>query len=211
MTRRIIRLALLLAPALACARTIEMEASAIADRMAMIAEDAPLMSWAAYMPWTGVYYANVMEIQQGRAFLIRFPMGDIPKKQRITNAELILTVQLTTGPDPRIYVWRILSDWGVGVCHQYRMIRPKPLEWAVPGGRGTSQDRAVRPTAVARIIEPGELVVNVTEDVEIWNAAAAQNHGWMLTVEDPGVIVRAACPLSDYSSQWKLRVTFEPE
>ena len=27
----------------------------------------------------------------------------------------------------------------------------------------------------------------------------------------PGVLVRAACPLYDPASQWKLRVTYEPE
>jgi hypothetical protein len=192
-------------------RTLVLEAAETADRMAAIAEDAPLMGWAAYMPWPEIYYGGALDLQQGRGFLLRFPLAAIPKGQRITNAELIFTVHLTSGPEPRLYVWRLVADWGVGACYQYRMTRPKPVEWAVPGARGSSVDRAVRPTAVSRIQGPGEQVVNVTEDVEIWCAGAAPNQGWLITVEDPGVLVRAACPLYDPASQWKLRVTYEPE
>lgn len=192
-------------------RTLVLEASSTADRMAAIAEDAPRMSWAAYMPWPGIYYGSAMDLQQGRGLLIRFPLESIPQGQRITHAELIFTIHLTSGPEPRLYIWRLLADWGVGVCHQYRMIRPQPVEWIVPGARGSSLDRAIRPTAVPRIQGPGERVVNVTEDVEIWYTGAAPNQGWIITVEDPGVLVRTACPLYDTATQWKLRVTYEPE
>ncbi len=193
------------------ARTIVLDAASEADRMAVIAENAPLMSWAAYMPWEGIYYGSAIDIQQGKGFLIRFPMGAIPAGQRITNAELIFSVQLASGATPRLYFWRVLSEWGAGVCHQYRMTRPKPMEWALPGARGSSSDRAIRPTAIHPIAGPGEKIVNLTEDVEIWYAGAAKNQGWLITVEDPGVFARMFCPIFETESQWKLRITFEPE
>lgn len=192
-------------------RTIVLDAVATVDRMAVIAEDAPNMSWAPYTPWANTYYGNAIDFQQGRAMLIRFPLEAVPKGQRVTNAELIFTVTLVSGVEPRLYIWRLLPDWGAGVCHRFRMTRPRQQEWAKPGARGSSQDRAVRPSAVCRIQGPGEYIANVTEDLEIWVTGAAANQGWLISVEDPGMVVRTACPLYESISQWKLRITYESE
>ena len=38
-------------------------------------------------------------------------------------------------------VWRVLPEWGIGACFQYRMTYPKKQEWSVAGARGKSTDR----------------------------------------------------------------------
>jgi len=79
------------------------------------------------------------------------------------------------------------------------------------GGEGVSTDRATRPTAVVKVTSPGEFTVNVTEDVELWQAGQAPNYGWAVTVEDPDVLVRVASPVGVGRGGWKFLVTYEAE
>ena len=179
--------------------------------MAAIDEVAPRQSWAAYLPWTATYYTSAVEIVHGRSFLIRFSFDQVPPGQRITHAECVVPVRTYSGTEPRFYVWRILADWGPGVCHVYRAVLPDEVKWAVPGARGGSSDRATRPSAIVKLQSVGEQVINVTEDVELWYTGAAPNYGWILTVEDRGISARFSSPAWDGVQAWKLRITYEPE
>jgi hypothetical protein len=64
---------------------------------------------------------------------------------------------------------------------------------------------------VVRISNTGDQVVNVTEDVELWYTGAAANHGWILTHEDTGSLIRLSSPVWATRGNWKLRITYEPE
>ncbi len=206
-----LRLALLfLIAASAGAHTIVIDANE-ADRMAAISDAAPRMSWAAGEEWPAIYSSANLELVLGRAFLFRFALDKIPAGQRITFAELILPVQQFSGVEPRFYLWRVLPEWGPGVSHRYRIAAPAKKEWAAPGARGLASDRALRPSAVVRVLAAGEQVINVTGDLELWHAGAAPNRGWLLTVEDPGVALRFPSPAWDAPAAWKLRITYEPE
>lgn len=202
--------ALVLCAGWCSARTVVVEGTEI-DRTAGLASDAPRMSWALTGLRPGIYSTALLDLVPGRGFLFRFPLDRIPPGHRITQAELILPVEGTEGTDPRLYIWRVTADWGVGACHEFRMTVPRKIPWSRPGAAGRYSDRAGRPTVVARLVTPGPKVFNVTEDVELWQSGAATNGGWLLTVEDHGVRVRLASPLGGGERQWKLRITHEPE
>ena len=118
---------------------------------------------------------------------------------------------LSPATGARLQVRRLLAEWGPGVSHQFRMVRPQRLEWSTPGARGLGQDRAASATASTMIKGSGETTLNVTEDVELWYSGAAPNHGWTLTAEDEGVFVRMQSPFWGAPKGWKLRITFEPQ
>lgn len=193
------------------ARTIELT-DADSDQMAVIGPQAPRSGWLMNEMGAGEFTTTLLDLRAERSFLIRYPLDRVPPGQRITRAEWILPVGLVnpTG-ELRLYVRRIVGDWGAGVCHLYRMLRPKKVAWTVPGAAGVSTDRAAQPTAIVRISGPGEQTVNVTEDVELWYTGAAENHGWILTVEDPDVLIRFGSPLWDGKGTLKLRIIYEPE
>jgi hypothetical protein len=195
---------------LSSARTVVLEGQEI-DRVAGIASDAPRMGGAMSWLRAGIYTTALLDLVPGRSFLFRFPMERIPAGERITQAELILPIELVEGTDPRLYVWRVAVEWGVGACYDYRRTVPQKIAWTRPGAGGRFADRAGRPTVVARLLAPGQKVLNVTEDVELWQAGAATNWGWLLTVEDPGVRIQLGSPLGNGERQWKLRITHEPE
>ncbi len=196
--------------ATADARTIVIDGSDV-DRIAAMTESGPRLSLAGIESAPSVFAASALEVAPGHSALVRFRLTAIPKGMRITNAELILPVATYGGTDPRFYVWRLLAAWGPGVCHLYRQTRPERVAWAMPGARGGASDRSIRPTAVPRLSAAGDLVVNVTDDLELWQAGAAPNHGWLITVEDPGAFVRFPSPAWDGLQSWRLRVTYEPE
>ena len=50
----------------------------------------------------------------------------------------------------------------------------------------------------------GEVLINLTEDVELWYTGAGKNHGWILTVEDD-VLIRMGSPVGHGKGQWKRR------
>ena len=196
----------------AAARTVVIDAAEI-DRAGAIADDAPRMSWAGYQPWTAtIYHSNAVDLMPGHSMLVRFPITKIPAGQKITSAELIVPVEGIGGNDVRFYLWRLLPEWGHGVCHLYRSTRPAKSPWTVSGVRGVATDRAVQPTAIVRLTAVGEQAINVTEDVELWYTGAVPNNGWMFTVEDSGTFVRIPSPtLADRAQTWRLRITYEPE
>jgi hypothetical protein len=183
------------------------------EQMAAISADAPRMSWAGTVYGAGFEHSNhFFDLTTKQAFLIRYPLESIPRGQRITKAEFIVPyMQVSPAGGVRVQVRRLLKEWGAGVSHQLRMVRPQRAEWHTPGARGLGQDRAGEATATATLKGMGEQIFNVTEDVELWYAGAAPNHGWIVSAEDQDVFVRLRSPFYGYPKSWKLRITFEPE
>jgi hypothetical protein len=209
--KRVWPLLLLTSALAASARTVILEGAAI-DRAAAIHEDAPRLGWAAQASRPGCFDSGNIMVTPRSSFLIRFDQSPIPKGQRITRADLIVPVLYGAGADLRFYVWRVTGEWGPGVCWQYRTVRPRTNEWARAGARGAGADRAIRPGAVVAVPRiPSDCSVNVTEDVALWQAGAAPAWGWLFTVEDPDAAVMLASPLWQGITQWKLKITYEPE
>jgi hypothetical protein len=181
------------------------------EKIAMICKEAPRHSWAGYEASTGTFNAVYLELVPNRSFLIRYPIDRVPKGQRITNAELIVNATYKGAGESRVSIRRILAEWGPGVCHLYRMTRPKKVEWAVEGAQGASSDRAAKPSAVVRVNDVGDYAVNITEDVELWYTGAAANHGWIMTIDDEGGYLRMPSPAWTTRGNWRLRITYEPE
>lgn len=194
------------------ARTIVLT-EADCELMACIQADAPRMSWAGTANTTAEYGVNAIDLYTGKsAFLIRYPLEKIPAGQKITRAEWLIPYQIVSPPGgARLQVRRILKTWGPGVSHLNRMTRPQKVPWSVPGARGVGQDRAAEATAVVSIKNAGEQSVNVTQDVELWYTGAAQNNGWMITLEDQDSWIRIGSPMWSNPKGYKLRITFEPE
>lgn len=190
------------------ARTIVIT-DAVCDRMAMIAAVAPRMSWA-YAPIHALGFTSEgILLRPEAALLIRFPLDGIPKGQRIVKAELLVPLGQFHKPGPRIHLHRVLADWGPGCCWLYRTTKPEKVPWAVVGCAGGSTDRAPRPTATLRPEKPGEIAVNVTEDIERWNSGGTPNNGWVFTCEDD-TLVTLSSPIWQSPNSWKLRITYEP-
>lgn len=202
-------LILCLAAGAGWARTLVLDGEEI-DLAAGMAAEAPRMGWAMSLLTPDIYTTAQLDVIPGRGFLFRIPLHRIPAGERITQAELILPVATVEGTDPRLYLWRVVAGWGVGACYEYRSTVPQKIPWTRPGAGGRYSDRAGRPTVVARLTTPGQKIFNVTEDVELWQAGAATNWGWLLTVEDPGVRIQLSSPFSAGERQWKLRITHEP-
>jgi hypothetical protein len=180
------------------------------DLMAAIAAEAPTLSWAGFEAGGPSFVPVYIEMIPSRAFLIRYPIDKVvPKGQRITQAEWIIPVIYLTS-EQKLYVHRLIGPWGAGVSHKYRMVRPEKTEWNTPGAKGAASDRAIKPSAVLRVTETGDAVVNVTKDVELWHSGTAANQGWIITVEDRG-FVRLSSPVWTTRGNWKLRITYEPE
>ena len=180
-------------------------------KTAVISSESPRAGWAGSFSAVGSYSNFYAELYPTSAVLIQFPLERIPAGYRITNAELTMPLALSYPVgEQRLYVRRLIAEWGAGVCHQYRMTRPKKVEWSQPGGRGAASDRVARPTGVLRTSAPGNYTLNVTQDVELWYSGEVPNYGWILTVDDPLVFIRLNSP--SYSrGLWKLHVTYEPE
>ncbi|MCE9605991.1 MAG: hypothetical protein K8U03_13935 [Planctomycetia bacterium] len=206
--------ALACAAASACAvsaRTIELT-DFDCDRMAVISPQIPLSGWAGAENVPGQFTSSLLDLQGQRVFLVRYPLDRIPTGQRIVRAEWIVPVDLIAGAgEAKIYVRRVLGPWGKGVCYDFRTRVPKPVPWGQAGARGVATDRAAQPTAIVSVSETAEVTINVTEDVELWNTGAAENQGWLMTVEHPTALVRLASPLWTGVGRYKLRVTYEPE
>jgi hypothetical protein len=186
------------------------------ERMAFISVVAPRLSWATSEQGNGVFPNRyTLTFRPGRAFLICYPLEQIPKGQRIASAEWVVPVRQADGPG-HLRVRRIMRDWGAGVSYQHRTVRPKKEEWSKPGAQGVSTD-AARPSALARVTGRGDVAINVLEDVELWYTGGAPNHGWLLSVEDQNGQVDCFSPLSyggvEYAGygRWKLTITFEPK
>ena len=188
----------------AIGRTIVLDSSDW-DQAAFIMADEPLSSWGSI---------NHFRMSPRQALLIRYSLDKIPSGMHVTNAEWIIPIY--EGIDVRFYIWRILQDWGPGVCWQYRSTLPEKLPWAEAGARALGTDRFVRPTESCRAQgtdrsqygSDAGLVVNVTKDVALWHTGAAQNCGWIITAEDH---ISVHSPFGRGPDMWKLRITYEPE
>lgn len=193
------------------ARTIELS-DFDCDRMAVISPQAARSSWAMTELGPGEFTTTMIDLRAERAFLVRFPLDRIPAGQRIARAEWIVPVDLiSTTSEVKLHVRRLLGDWGPGVSYEFRTQRPKPITWSQPGAKGVSTDRASQPSSIVTVPGPGELTINVTEDVELWYAGVAENQGWIVTIEDPAALVRLGSPLWAGQGKYKLRITYEPE
>jgi len=182
------------------------------ELMAAISADAPRMSWAGTLYGTAQFTNHEFILTGKQAFLICYPLDRIPPGQRITKAEWIVPhLGVNPAGGTRLQVRRLLKEWGPGVSHQYRMVRPQCVEWHTPGARGLGQDRAAEATATAKIKGAGEQVFNVTADIELWYTGAAANYGWILNTEEQDIYVRLPSPFYGAVKGWKLRITFEPE
>lgn len=212
-TRPTVRAALVIAVCCLCARYLQAKTIVLTDedceQMAAISANAPWLSWAGFEV-EGGFAPVYVELVQGRAFLIRYPIEKaVPKGQRITQAEWIVPV-VYCASEQKLYVHRLMGDWGAGVCHKYRSVRPNKVEWNLPGANGPATDRAIKPSAVARMSSEGDVVINVTQDIELWYSGASKNAGWILSVDDRGFL-RLSSPVWTTRGNWKLRITYEPE
>lgn len=191
-------------------RTFELDDSDC-ERVAMIASDAPRLSWAGY-PGVSGYGTGALVFGNSdtrkSAFLIAFPIERIPKGMRITSATLGMNCILNYQNKHRLQVRRIIGDWGDGVSHLYRRTLPEKVPWTKPGAAAIGADRARRATAVVQLKGMGEFSVNVTEDVELWYSQALPNNGWILTLESEGAVNFYAPTWSP--GNWRLDVSYEP-
>ncbi len=194
------------------ARTITLTADDC-DQMAALTPIAPRLSWGLSQQTPGVFFGQPqLYFVNNLALLLRFPVADlIPKGQRITKAEFTITPNYVAA-NPTVRVRRVLAEWGPGVCHQYRMTYPKKVEWAQPGGRGAAVDRSDKDSAVFKMSKVGEHTADVTEDIELWYTGAANNRGWILTLDEGVVYLPTPYSLPGTTGkQWKLQITFEPQ
>jgi hypothetical protein len=178
------------------------------DMMAVISEAQPRLSWAPIQMGPGVYDTyNQIQLYPNMAALMRFPVDKIPKGQRITKAELSVPVDYLASTK-ELHVRRILAEWGTGVCHNYRMMFPKKLEWAKPGGRGITSDRANKISAVFKLEKAGVQTADVTEDIELWYTGAVPNRGFVISLDEGVVYMTSFYP---NGGNWKLQITYEPQ
>lgn len=195
----------------AWSRTIQWTIADV-EKMAAIAPHAPLMSWAGFEYTKGTYTTASIDLSGTNAFLLRFPVERLPKRQRISNAELSIPVTgISLKEEPRLTMRRLLADWGPGVSYLYSRTLPEKRPWGEPGARASGSDRVAKPSVLVKVVSEGELVVNVTEDLELWYTGAAPNQGWIFNVDDARVAVRLLSPWSAKRDGWKLRITHEPE
>lgn len=198
----------------AMARTIEMT-DKDCELMAAIDAEAPNQSWASNGSggsYSSMYiFLDARGRRGNRSFLIQFPLDQIPKGMRITNAELTMPAEQVypEARQPRVQIRRIIGPWGAGVNHIYRMQRPEKKKWSSPGASASGRDVARRPSAVVRCKESKNIDVNVTQDVELWVSGTVENHGWIITLDEDHSLVRFTSPTWSPGT-WKLRVTFEP-
>ncbi len=140
------------------------------------------------------------------SYLFRYSLDRIPTGMRITHAEWTIAHNISSA---HVNVWRLLAEWGLGVCYDYRMTYPKKVEWSVAGAKGKSTDRATNPTATGQFVNGQLLNVNVTQDVEMWYSGAAPNRGWLITF-DAFALLHSAVH-DGHRPKWQLVITYEPE
>jgi hypothetical protein len=187
------------------ARTVTLKPNAM-EEFAALSESHPRNGWACYNYDYTRYQCEPPATGPTTSCIIRYSLDQIPKGMRITHAEWVIAhnVSATT-----VHVWRVLADWGIGACHQYRMTYPKKLEWSVPGARGKSTDRATNQTASGTFVNGQLLSVNVTQDIELWYNGGAPNRGWLLTF-DGGALLHSPTH-GGHRTKWQLTITYEPE
>ena len=201
--------AVLLPLASASARTITLTMRDV-DRAASIGDQNPRASWAGWENGPGLFTDFYLGCTPTQGVLLRFPLDQIPANQRIVNAQLATMSYATQGQ--RLFVWRLLADWGPGVCHLYRQTRPEKVSWAQPGARGPGVDRAIQPTRVVPMQSGvNQPQIDVTPDVQLWYTGAAKNNGWLLCAEDEGSVFWFYSFTADWQGSWWLQITYEPQ
>ena len=186
------------------ARTITLTDSL--DGFAVLSEANTINGWAAYNYDYTRYAADATGGGPATSYLLRYSLDQIPKGMRITHAEWTIAHNVSGA---NVSVWRVLADWGLGVCYQYRATYPKKLEWSVPGAKGKSTDRATNPTAKGQFVNGQLLTVNVTQDVEMWYNGAAPNRGWLITFDSFALLHSPTH--GGHRAKWTLTITYEPE
>jgi len=198
---------LLVATCTASARTITLTADDC-DQLAIISEAQPNLSWVPAQMGPGIYETWVqVHLFPNMSALLRFPLDKIPKGQRITKAEFSFPVGYIASTK-EVHLRRMVAEWGTGVCHNYRMVFPKKLEWAKPGGRGITSDRANKTSAVLKLEKLGVYTADMTEDVELWYTGAVPNRGFVVSIEDGAIYMSSFYP---NGAEWKLQITYEPQ
>lgn len=192
------------------ARTITIEDSSI-THMAHIGPEIPLASWIGSSTAAGVYTTNHIEMTPGRRLLIQYPLEQIPQGQRIVSAQWIFSVTNAPFDAHRLFVWRVLQPWGLGVNHTLRTQVPKALPWSSPGADAPGIDRAITPTATIRVNGIEEYAIDVTQDVELWYTGVAPNYGWVMALDEGNRYLLIASPLYHAQNVFTLRITYEPE
>jgi hypothetical protein len=187
------------------ARTVTLAPEAL-DGFAALSESNPINGWACYNYDYTRYTADVPGAGPTTSLLLRYSLAQIPKGQRITHAEWTIAHNVSGAT---VNVWRVLAEWGLGACYQYRATYPQKVEWSVPGARGKSIDRATNPTATGQFVNGQLLTVNVTPDIEMWYHGAAPNRGWLITFDGPALLHSATH--GGHRFKWQLTITYEPE
>jgi len=187
------------------ARTITLKPEAL-DAFAVLSEANTINGWASYNYDYTRYTADTPGGGPATSYLLRYSLAQIPKGMRITHAEWTIAHNVSSA---NVNVWRVLAEWGLGVCYQYRATYPQKLEWSVPGAKGKSTDRATNPTATGQFVNGQLLTVNVTQDVEMWYNGAAPNRGWLLTFD--GFALLHSATHGGHRTKWQLTITYEPE
>jgi len=199
---------LVLGPPAAGARTITLTMRD-AERAASINANHPYASWAGHEPRAGRFRDDRLSVSRTAGVLLQFPLDGIPPGHQIVNAEL--SVMVYGGKNDRLFVWRLLADWGAGVGHLFRRTRPERLAWGTPGARGSGVDRAIAPTRVLALKHGADVPwLEVSNDVRLWYTGAAPNHGWLLSSEDQRSVFWFYSFTGSNRRNWKLRVTYEP-
>jgi hypothetical protein len=187
------------------ARTVTLKPEAL-DAFAVLSEANTINGWAAYNYDYTRYTGDVPGGGPATSYLLRYSLDQIPKGMRITHAEWTIAHNVSSA---NVNVWRVLADWGPGVCFQYRATWPQKLEWSVPGAKGKSTDRATNPTATGQFVNGQLLTVNVTQDVEMWYNGAAPNRGWLVTFDSFALLHSPTH--GGHRTKWQLTITYEPE
>lgn len=187
------------------ARTITLKPEAL-DAFAVLSEANTMNGWAAYNYDYTRYTADSAGGGPATSYLLRYSLDQIPKGMRITHAEWTIAHNVSGA---NVSVWRVLAEWGLGACFQYRATYPQKLEWSVAGARGKSTDRATNPTAKGQFVNGQLLSVNVTQDVEMWYNGAAPNRGWLITFDSFALLHSPTH--GGHRTKWTLTITYEPE
>lgn len=201
---------LMLPPRMARGATIELTVDDLVQ-VAAIHADAPNLGWAATTYGNGYFTSTPLTVDRMGASLFQYDLSSIPEDMRITHAQWHLPQYKGSTPQTTLQLWRLTNGWGPGVSYMYRTTVPEPVAWDQPGAGALGGDRTIRPTATSAVSEDaGELVINVTRDVELWHSGVEPNHGWLLTVDQDRVRALFESPLYLGREQWILRITYEP-
>lgn len=142
-----------------------------------------------------------------RRILIRFDLSQLEEDVRIESAELLLRV--TQYPEEQvdslpIAIHRVLTPWKEGdepypgrngATWNHPDRADDSAAWAAPGAGGDGKDRAEEAADVADFVDEERLVIlpgiparllvlDVTQDMRLFQQGEAPNHGWLISIPD---------------------------